>query len=180
MSEPDGAFRAVKHARRALERAPYLSPTAAHVLLVAATFGDGRTGANIRPSTQTLAGLTGYSRRTIARALAELQEADELIRVNGPAHRGSAACYRLNLTRKAVTGDTLSDRERVSPTTRKRVTGDTPPLRPEDQPSGPSGPAVSDRCHICRTGEPIMFVRVSLDSGRTIEEPVCQECAWRL
>src|SRR3954453_7724204 len=90
-------FRAAKRALELREREPEASPTAAHVLIVLAYFADGDDGTNIRPTNERVAAITGKSVRVVERAIAELLERGELIRVNGAAHRGSAACYRLNL-----------------------------------------------------------------------------------
>lgn len=95
------AFRAIRHGAELLDREPGASPTAAHVLLVLATFADGHDGRNIRPTNERVAAITGKSVRVVERAISELIELGELVRTNGPAHRGSAACYRLNLDKKA-------------------------------------------------------------------------------
>jgi hypothetical protein len=93
-------FRSNRHALEIRERAPGASPTAAHVLLVLAHFADGHDGTNIRPGNERVAAITGKSLPVIERAIRELLDLGELIRVNGSAHRGSAACYRLNLSKR--------------------------------------------------------------------------------
>jgi hypothetical protein len=95
------AFRSMRHAFELLEREPAASQTAAHVFGVLAFFADGYDGTNIRPTNERVAAITGRSVRVVERAIAELLDLGELIRVNGSAHRGSAACYRLNFDKKA-------------------------------------------------------------------------------
>src|SRR5689334_15830048 len=103
------AFAAQHRAATLLERHPTAGPRAAHVLLMLSTFADGDTGRNARPSRAVLCELTGYGTATVTRALRRLVELGEVTRTNRAAHRGSTACYTINLEhRKQITDDHLS------------------------------------------------------------------------
>ncbi len=64
-----------------------LSPSARLVLLIVAQHADRNTGRNAWPSVARIAAASGYSRRTVQSALAEL-EADGLLIRQGKAFRG--------------------------------------------------------------------------------------------
>jgi Helix-turn-helix domain len=96
------AFDVIRWARDVRRRHPDLSPAAAHVYLVMATYADGRTGGDIRPSYATVADLTGHHMLTVRRAVHRLIALGELERVGGGNGRGSAALFRIPMPKKEV------------------------------------------------------------------------------
>lgn len=103
------AFSAINRARTLCDRHddPGLpdvvkASAVAQVFSVLATFADGDTGRNARPSTARLMAITYLSRPTVTRALARLVDLGEIARTSGAAHRGSAACYTINLESGSV------------------------------------------------------------------------------
>jgi hypothetical protein len=114
------AYAPLRHARELRLRHPTVSRGAAELYLLMATFANP-DGSSIRPTNELLARLAGKTERTVERAIAELLllQPAELIRTNGPAHKGSAACYSMPLSPTVASGfETRKARQqrRESPT----------------------------------------------------------------
>jgi pyocin large subunit-like protein len=95
MSKP-AASTDVASVRRMAEHwaALQLAPTARHVLHVVNLFADWGTGLNASPSVLTVARLTGYSRSTVQRIIADLLASGALVRTRqGSGHERSV--YRV-------------------------------------------------------------------------------------
>jgi hypothetical protein len=151
-----------------------LAPTVKLVGLIWGTYmnGDGRA----YPSVTTIAARAGVGRRTVQRALRDLEGAGLLEPVNVAGGRGHAGEYRALKgvtgdalsSGKGVRGDTLSGAERAPQATVKGVTGDTPTTKKrnggalEGRAAFPEGPC--ERC-----GE----IRALVDEAALY----CAECA---
>lgn len=101
------AFSTIRHARALRDRHPDAPRTAAHILLLLATYANGRTGSSIRPGHALIGQHTGLGRNAVRLALRWLEAHGEL-RCDKRGHNGSAAHYSiLGLTEVGARGESV-------------------------------------------------------------------------
>ena len=131
------AFTTIRHARDLKRRHPKAPRSAAHVLLVLATYANGRTGSNIRPGHELVEEHVGLERNAVRLAIQWLIEHGELRR-DKPGHNGSAAHYTIPLD--AVGTPTQAPTSAVGARGEASRGSYASPLQPEQE-EGPAGPS---------------------------------------